>query len=258
MYEQKSFTIFGILLISSVLLGNGMYSFNSTVMAQEKENEAEVEADIEQENKCKKDSECDNENELNNQFGITNINKTATQSQESSLTVKKQIFGCDNIRTGGIIVMDCQDLPNDSQSWLQCTEPTISSSEFCHRLPENLFDIEVLNIQNNPIQQFEGSAGGITIENIEPGSYTIHEIKYTDNADQLGESNNSFEVCTSAGFPNGGALFNSNTFTTYHTICIQYEDEQGNDCSQTTVNEGEDKVCIVKNYISYGEDPFIR
>jgi len=38
----------------------------------------------------------------------------------------------------------------------------------------------------------------------------------------------------------------------------QYEDEHGNDCSQTTVNEGEDKVCIVKNYISYGEDPFPR
>jgi len=66
MYKQKHFTIFGILLLSSVLFGNGMYSFNSSVMAQEKENEAEVEADIEQENKCKKDTECENENELYN------------------------------------------------------------------------------------------------------------------------------------------------------------------------------------------------
>jgi len=115
-------------------------------MAHEKENEVEVEVDIEQENKCKKDSECDNEYELNNQLGITNINKTAAQSQESSLTVKKQIFGCDKISTIGAKRMNCQDLANDSQSWLQCTDPTISSTIYCQGLPENLFDIEVLDI----------------------------------------------------------------------------------------------------------------
>jgi len=45
MYEQKPFTIFGILLISSVLLGNGIYSNNVSVIAQQ-ENEAEVNAYI--------------------------------------------------------------------------------------------------------------------------------------------------------------------------------------------------------------------
>lgn len=64
--------------LSSILLGNGVYSSNQ-IFAQQ-ENEAEIEVDIEQENKCKKDSECENENEINNSLNIVG---NGTQSQQS-------------------------------------------------------------------------------------------------------------------------------------------------------------------------------
>jgi len=64
------YAVFGIVFLSSMLLGNGIYS--NQIFAQN-ENEAEIEADIEQENKCKKDTECENENEINNRLNITTI-----------------------------------------------------------------------------------------------------------------------------------------------------------------------------------------
>jgi len=75
MSKTNVFALFGILFLSSVLLGSGMYS--NQIFAQN-ENEAEIEADIEQENKCSKDTECENENEINNSLTITNN----TQAQE--------------------------------------------------------------------------------------------------------------------------------------------------------------------------------
>jgi len=68
--------IFGIVFLSSMLLGSGMYSTNQ-IFAQN-ENEAEIEADIEQENKCKNDTECENENEINNKLNITTITGAGT------------------------------------------------------------------------------------------------------------------------------------------------------------------------------------
>jgi len=57
--SKKVFSIFGILFLSSVFLGSGMYS--NPIYAQN-ENEAEIEADIEQENKSKNDTYSENEN----------------------------------------------------------------------------------------------------------------------------------------------------------------------------------------------------
>ncbi len=80
------------MFLSSILLGNGLYSTNQ-IFAEENqtgtENEAEVKADIEQENKCKKDTECENENKINNSLTITN-NGTQTQpSQETPQTCEE-------------------------------------------------------------------------------------------------------------------------------------------------------------------------
>jgi len=85
MSKTNVFALFGILFLSSVLLGNGMYSGQVFALENQTgtENEAEVEADIEQENKCKKDTECKNENELNNQLSITT---TTGQQQEEPET----------------------------------------------------------------------------------------------------------------------------------------------------------------------------
>lgn len=58
---MNKFSVFGILFMSSILLGSGIYS--SQVFAQ---NIAIVDADVDQKNKCKKDSECKNKNEINN------------------------------------------------------------------------------------------------------------------------------------------------------------------------------------------------
>ena len=37
-----------------------------------------------------------------------------------------------------------------------------------------------------------------------------------------------------------------------YNLCIEYEDEKGNDCGIVTLAPGENKVCTVKNYISNG------
>jgi hypothetical protein len=115
-------------------------------------------------------------------------------------------------------------------------------------LPENIFDIEVLDDQNNPIQQFVGSEQGTTIQNLQPGTYTVNEIKHVNNINQLGVSSNAEEGCINAGFPDGGSLANTTTGISYD-ICFEYEDEQGNDCSTITLAAGEERTCIVKNYI---------
>ena len=120
----------------------------------------------------------------------------------------------------------------------------------CQSLPENIFDIELLDDQSNQIQQFEGSEQGTTIENLEPGTYTVNEIKHLIPQNQLGESEDSEieEICKNAGFFGGGLLINTATITS-NIICFEYEDEQGNDCSTITLAAEEDKTCIVKNFI---------
>jgi len=81
--------------------------------------------------------------------------------------------------------------------------------------------------------------------------YAIHEIKHPSNVNELDEDRSTFEVYTNAGFTDGNNLHDLNTNTLYGSICFEYEDEQEIDCSKTTVNEGETKVCIVKNYIKW-------
>jgi hypothetical protein len=151
--------------------------------------------------------------------------------------------------------MDCRALQNNDPAWLPWTDPAISTSLECQGLPPNLFDIEVLDDQNNQIQQFEGSAQGTTIHNLEPGTYTVNEIK-VPSPGGIGDQSPNLEVnaaaqqaCIDAGFPDGGALYNDRARILYQSICIEYEDEQGNDCSTVTLAAGEEKTCIVKNYI---------
>jgi len=83
MSKLNIFALFGIVFLSSVLLGSGTFVSNP-VFAQE--NEAEVEADIEQENKCKDDTECENENEINNSLTITTITQSQEQEQPETPT----------------------------------------------------------------------------------------------------------------------------------------------------------------------------
>jgi len=251
MSKLNVFALFGIVFLSSILLGSGMYSNNVSVLAQQ-ENKAEVEADIEQENKCKKDTECENENELNNQLDITT---TTGQQQEEpgTLIVNKEIFGCTTSPSS--FTMDCVELQDGSASWLPCIGSTISGTTFCQNLPPNLFDIEVLNDQNTQIQQFEGSTAGTTIQNLQPGTYTVNEIKSTPGSqNQLVQYDEVQQTCTTLnGFDDGGVLFNTNILPNFgYSICFEYEDEQGNDCSTVTLAAGEEKTCTVKNYILIG------
>ncbi len=246
MFKPNFYALFGILFLSSVLLVSGMYSSTNQILAQH-ENEAEINADIEQENKCKKDTECENKNEINNQLTITNI--TQAHGTESSLTIKKEVIGCNDI---SVNTMDCTTLPNNDPAWLPCTDSTISNNQFCQRLPENLFDIEILDNQNTQLEQFVGSAKGTTLSNLEPGTYTVNEIKYpgipVDN--QLTEG--PIQQCIAQAFPDSGYMVNRLLSPTIlYDICIEYEDEQGNDCSIVTLAVGEEKICTVKNYIQY-------
>ena len=181
-----------------------------------------------------------------------NNNNNEPEPGTSSLKVNKEIYGCDNVLFGGT-QMICDTLNNNSPEWIQCEDPAISSTIFCQRLPANLFDIEVLDDQNNQIEQFEGSPGGETIENLEPGTYTVNEIRYppTTGLNEFHEYILAEEDCMNLGFAGGGFYQNihSNGDIRYN-ICFEYEDEQGNDCRTITLAE-EERTCTVKNYISF-------
>ena len=126
--------------------------------------------------------------------------------------------------------MDCNLEPN-SLDWLNCNNSSITNSKYCQSLPENIFDIEVLDDQSNQIQQFEGSEQGTTIQNLEPGTYTVNEIKNSGNENQLGVDAASEGDCINAGFTDGGRVINTTAITDYFFLCFEYEDEQGNECS---------------------------
>ena len=116
---------------------------------------------------------------------------------------------------------------------------------------ENSFDIEVLNASNDQrIAQFEGSAVGKPISNLQPGTYTVNEIEQPTEVanDQLADSPTVNIRCAVLEFPDGGN-FVSTTARLLYNICFEYEDQQGNDCSTITLAAGEEKTCIVKNYL---------
>ncbi|MDR4512848.1 MAG: hypothetical protein MRJ93_14205 [Nitrososphaeraceae archaeon] len=169
------------------------------------------------------------------------------EPQTGSLTVKKEIFGCETMDEIGA---NCQPLDNNSPNWISCDNSEISNDVFCQELSEDLFDIEVLDDQNNPILEFVGSQQGTTIHNLEPGTYIVNEIKHHSSEDQLGQSEPDQIQCNNQqNFPEGGKLIKQNPMIDYR-ICFEYEDEQGNDCTTNTITAGETKTCIVKNYIS--------
>jgi hypothetical protein len=144
-------------------------------------------------------------------------------------------------------------MQNTSPDWLPCIDSDISNTVFCQGLPPNLFDIEVLDDQDTQIQEFEGSTAGTTIQNLQPGTYSVNEIKVPPGGpiprDQLLE-NATVEDCENAGFSDGGSLLSS-TGPNYR-ICFEYKDIQGNDCGTITLAAGEERTCIVKNYIRFG------
>jgi hypothetical protein len=105
-------------------------------------------------------------------------------------------------------------------------------------LNENSFDIEVLNASNNQqIAQFEGSVAGTTIPNLQPGTYTVNEIKFPEDFfGQFSESMDEESACAMIEFPDGRRF--PNEPINYPNICFEYEDQpgnaQGNDCSTIT------------------------
>jgi hypothetical protein len=186
---------------------------------------------------------------INNNNNIVVLEEEPPVPQTASLTVNKEIYGCNT--SPGSPVMLC-DLQGDSPAWISCDDPAISNTVFCQRLTEDLFDIEVLDDQNNQIEQFEGSVEGTTIENLEPGIYTVNEIVHTTPfLNQLNQHIAIQNICIDAGFDGGGALSVSGQPIIYE-ICFEYEDEQGNDCSTITLAAGEERTCTVKNYIRIG------
>lgn len=153
--------------------------------------------------------------------------------------------------------MNCQSLLNNSPQWISCNDIAISGTPFCRSLNENSFDIEVLDGSNNQqINQFEGSAVGTTIPNLQPGTYTVNEIEDpTGNfTNQLAESADANTDCVNAGFAEGGSFSNNTITTFYRFLCFEYEDEQGNNCNSITLGAGEQKTCTVKNYINVAAD----
>ena len=186
-----------------------------------------------------------------------NNNNNEPEPGTSSLKVNKEIYGCNNITVPPEQQMDCETLDNNSPGWINCNPPSsISSSLLCQGLQANFFDIEVEDDQNNQIEQFEGSAEGETIENLEPGTYTVNEIIHSPTfvPDQLREDAAVQESCMNLGFAGGGKLTSSLQNSPQYQICFEYEDEQGSDCRTITLAAEEEKTCTVKNYIHEAHD----
>jgi len=192
----------------------------------------------------------------------TNINNNGqveqAQPQTGSLTVKKEIFGCNIfiITNDNNIIMDCRGLGPDSEQWLSCDNPNdFDHPDFCVVLGQNLdlFDIEVRDAQDNIVQEFTGSQDGTTIPDLVPGTYTVNEIVHEEFApNELSTSPSTADCTNNQEFVSGGNLFIIPPGTIVYTqICFQFQDEQGNNCSTTTIAAGETKTCIVKNYIVF-------
>jgi hypothetical protein len=60
-------------------------------------------------------------------------------------------------------------------------------------------------------------------------------------------------ACDTAGFDRAGILF-VDTGAIKYSFGIAYEDEQGKDCLITAIPSGKEQTCIVKNYMTLGED----
>ena len=61
------------------------------------------------------------------------------------------------------------------------------------------------------------------------------------------------------GFDDGGTLLKTNaSLDLSYIICIEYEDEQGNDCGTLALAAGEDKTCTIKNHIRFVQPILLR
>ncbi len=191
-----------------------------------------------------------------------NEQSRVTQPETASLTVKKEVFGCNIFDPDTPEArMTCEDLHDDSR-WLPCTDPGAFTNDptdpkFCQRLTENLFDIEVLDSQNTQLEQFEGSVDGTTIQNLQAGTYAVNEIKddsglFPPNVLYSNPQTQTEERCVSNGFSDGGDLFNPGFPTlpnNLYLICFKYVDEQDNDCSTVTLAAGEIKYARSKTIL---------
>ena len=147
--------------------------------------------------------------------------------------------------------MNCRSLLSNSSQCISCNDPRISNTIFCRALNENSFDIEVNASNNQQINQFEGSAAGTNITNLQPGTYRVNEIKHTNNINQLGEDPLTEAFCVQRGFSDGGMFINQTADISYEN-CFEYEDQQGNNCNTIILAAGEHRTCTVKNYLSFG------
>ncbi len=130
MFKLNTFAMFGILFLSSILLGSGIYSSNNFAVFAEQENEAEVKADIkEQENKCAKETECENENKINNQL---NLNGTQPQQQQETQT-------CEECFTTILLEAELNDL---IQAIDIDSEGSVASlAELCNFIDQNINEL---------------------------------------------------------------------------------------------------------------------
>ena len=170
----------------------------------------------------------------------------------TKLTVNKNLYSCHNINDTGEFA-NCGELVTeggpDANGWELCDD--IPSSFCANNFEENDFTIVVLDEEEEPIDppgEFQGSTEGEMFT--EPGIYEVQEIKSEGGDFQLVEDEETSMFCSDNGFDDGG------TFTIFPenivTVCFEYEDEIGGACSPdnpVNLEEGNNKVCTVKNYI---------
>jgi len=220
MSKLNIFSVFGMMFLSSILLGSGMYSSNQ-IYAQN-ENEAEVEVDIEQENKCKKDTECKNENEINNSLTITNITQAQEEQPEQTQLIVTKLVECESVNGE----------PNN-QALCDFAESSINFPS-----PED-FEITVTANNAQP-SNFPGSSSGTPVE-MDAGDYTVEETLTNTGELQTELDANSIIISTAVDGDCTGN-FDQNTV---------FVDATG------TIADGETQECTLINTINIngGEVP---
>ena len=137
------------------------------------------------------------------------------EPETASLTVNKEVFGCNIIGGEFNTSIICDQLQSNSTDWLPCTNPEISNFTFitiCKKLTDNLnlLDIEVLDSQDIQLEKFEASAQGTTVQNLQAGTYGVKEIKDPSiffPVNVLYVAAQTEEDCLNNGFSDGGDMF---------------------------------------------------
>ena len=232
--KKKISVVFGALLFAAILLIPAT-AFNAYAQEGYKEKMDDY---------IKYDNDYDDNYQYNEKDNYGKHNDR-DKKKSPKLTIKKELFVCDSILGNGQndngpgFSFTCSDsndiiLPPNSDRYIECDE------SICPGIDESTFSVFV----HKDVAFIQDLTDDGTIVNLDKFHYTVSE-------DELDERNGfDGNECAEAGFIEQltyDRFFKVSNLDLEYDICVLYE----GDC-QGTIYPGEEKTCIVKNYIVEG------